>query len=157
LTAASIIFILLTYSSINHGQIDGLSADGGLYTQRLDWFESVETSVDRESQQSLFKSLGADIIIGADIMYEPGLALPLVTTLKMGLTFKNDYQSPTALIALTLRRQSTFDLFLSVASKCFFIIKLLFTPPIKESRDTRIGSRGVIIYRIKGSKDCISR
>lgn len=72
----------------------------------LDWFDAISA---QENLKSLLVEAHADIILGADIVFDPALVPPLVATLSAALS---QAHTRMALIALTIRNEVTFDYFL---------------------------------------------
>lgn len=72
----------------------------------LDWFDAISA---QENLKSLLEEAHADIILGADIVFNPALVPPLVATLSTALSQAHIRM---ALVALTIRNEATFDYFL---------------------------------------------
>ncbi|KIJ22166.1 hypothetical protein PAXINDRAFT_95582 [Paxillus involutus ATCC 200175] len=77
----------------------------------LDWLDSLSC---QESMGSFFGEARTDIILGADIVFDPALVPPLVGTLS--LTLQSEH-TRLALIALTVRNEGTLTYFLDEIRK----------------------------------------
>ncbi|KAH7886195.1 putative methyltransferase-domain-containing protein [Phlebopus sp. FC_14] len=95
----------------------------GIEYWSLDWFDSLTC---RESLSSLFCEANADIILGADIVFDPELVPPLVATLHVAISHGSIRM---ALIALTVRNEETLSYFLHEIQKVLRIeeVKLTIT------------------------------
>ncbi|KAL4067336.1 putative methyltransferase-domain-containing protein [Scleroderma yunnanense] len=74
--------------------------------RQLDWFDAISAP---ENLDTLLTEVNADIILGADIVFDPALVPPLVTTLSTALS---QAHAQMALVALTVRNEETFFYFL---------------------------------------------
>ncbi|KAG8712250.1 hypothetical protein FRC11_000600 [Ceratobasidium sp. 423] len=110
-----------------------LADSSSVRVRALDWEDSI--SADRQSfVWSLLEEIDADVIVAADVVYDPSIILPLTRTLRIALERPfpteqsacegaNNVQSlrPSsqrrAYVALTLRRQQTFAEFLASAEQ----------------------------------------
>ncbi|KAF9245703.1 putative methyltransferase-domain-containing protein [Melanogaster broomeanus] len=77
----------------------------------LDWLDSLSFP---ESLSSLFGEARADVVLGADIVFDPVLVCPLVKTLCLALSSEC---TRLALIALTVRNEGTLAYFLDEIRK----------------------------------------
>ncbi|KAF9225355.1 hypothetical protein BS17DRAFT_751056 [Gyrodon lividus] len=77
----------------------------------LDWLDSLSCC---ESLSSFLSEAGADIILGADIVFDPVLVPPLVGTLCLALSFEC---TRLAIIALTVRNEETLAYFINEIRK----------------------------------------
>ncbi|KIJ66389.1 hypothetical protein HYDPIDRAFT_109408 [Hydnomerulius pinastri MD-312] len=87
----------------------------------LDWFDSLSC---RESLSSLLNEASADIILGADIVFDPDLIPPLVATLSLALSSE---RTKFALIALTVRNEESLTYFLDEIRKVLKIEDVDYT------------------------------
>lgn len=91
-------------TSSSHPSLDVLS---------LDWSWAMPDSPEHSQACALAQNLHPDVIIGADVVFDPSLVPPLVATIKLLLSVDAERPSDRhALIALTIRNQTTFDLFM---------------------------------------------
>ncbi|OSD03362.1 hypothetical protein PYCCODRAFT_268392 [Trametes coccinea BRFM310] len=82
----------------------------------LDWFDAM--SHDRRSSvQELLDEARPDVILGADVVYDPSIIPPLVDVLALALKPREDRTTPTAYIALTQRNEDTLANFLHEAEQ----------------------------------------
>ncbi|KAI6136247.1 putative methyltransferase-domain-containing protein [Pisolithus sp. B1] len=72
----------------------------------LDWCDAVSS---RDSHASFLANTNAEIILGADVVFDPAMVPPLVTTLSVALS---QGRAQMALIAITIRNLATFSYFL---------------------------------------------
>ncbi|KZV99982.1 hypothetical protein EXIGLDRAFT_723150 [Exidia glandulosa HHB12029] len=79
--------------------------------ETLDWFDSLSAS-SRDDFASLIRTWDVDIVVGSDIVYAPEIIEPLVATVHLILSA--NARTTSVQIALTLRREDTFDKFISV-------------------------------------------
>jgi len=98
----------------------------------------------------LLDEIDPDIILGADIMYDPSLIPAVMGVLKITLQAKRGLKS--ALIALTVRNDDTIDLLLHHATeRCLNVVELPIDfdrTMFSESVDSRGGHGNVKIFRI---------
>ncbi|KAI9570179.1 putative methyltransferase-domain-containing protein [Boletus coccyginus] len=87
------------------------SSHPNIHYNSLDWLDSLS---DQESLKSFFSEAKSDIVLGADIVFDPVLVPPLVQTIFLALSFE-----PTrmAFIALTVRNEETLTYFLDEIGK----------------------------------------
>jgi hypothetical protein len=84
----------------------------GVHILALDWMDALSTGHELEKMNTKRKQITPDVIIGADLVFDPSLILPLVATLKLFLNNEDEgKRAPYALIALTVRNEETFDTF----------------------------------------------
>ncbi|TFK41966.1 hypothetical protein BDQ12DRAFT_348414 [Crucibulum laeve] len=92
-----------------------MSEHPNIHYRNIDW----SASVDQEQYQSLASVLNdeiaPDVILGADIVFDPSLILALIGVLKLVLQPGSKQKSKYALIALTIRNESTIGRFLEEA------------------------------------------
>ncbi|KAJ7597351.1 putative methyltransferase-domain-containing protein [Mycena floridula] len=97
------------------------SSHPDLHFRTLDW----SSALDRENVglSALLDEIKPEVILGADLVYDPELVDPLVAILHFVLV-----RSPRfALLATTIRNESTFDKFLDAAQRKKLIVKILPT------------------------------
>ncbi|KAI0360982.1 hypothetical protein OH77DRAFT_1492137 [Trametes cingulata] len=82
-----------------------------LHLRFLDWFDAVD-SEGRSSVSALFAEARPDVILGADVVYDPSIIPPLVETLVLALTQPHGGEKREAYIALTQRNEETLAAFL---------------------------------------------
>ncbi|KAJ2984488.1 hypothetical protein NUW54_g10491 [Trametes sanguinea] len=80
----------------------------------LDWFDALSDDR-RSSVQELLEDARPDVILGADVVYDPSIIPPLVDVLALALTPREDGANPEAYIALTQRNEDTLANFLHEA------------------------------------------
>ncbi|KDR85583.1 hypothetical protein GALMADRAFT_371661 [Galerina marginata CBS 339.88] len=81
---------------------------------KLDWSESIEAEQSLSLVTLIHKKIDPEIILGADVIFDPSLILPLVGTLKIALQSSDcSRKSKVALIALTVRNDTTVNKFLN--------------------------------------------
>jgi len=99
------------------------SVHPNVHTRELDWMDAL-----RESRRSVLESFlsdaSADLIIGADLVFDPSIIPALVSTLKMGLSSST---TTCGLIALTVRNESTLNEFLRVAESSLVLEEIPFS------------------------------
>ncbi|CAE6447516.1 unnamed protein product [Rhizoctonia solani] len=121
-----------------------LADSPNVHVRALDWEDSV--SVDRQTfVRSLLEEIDADVILAADVVYDPSIILPLTHTLRLALErpspakqasikAANNTQSlqlglqRRAYVALTLRREQTFAEFLASAGLAVEFIEMDLPP-----------------------------
>ncbi|KAJ4485676.1 putative methyltransferase-domain-containing protein [Lentinula aciculospora] len=81
----------------------------------LDWAEALRTSI-KPLEALLQDEINPDVILGADIIFDPSLVPPLVTVIAIALQlgFENNVQR-SAIIASTVRNAETYQYFLDHA------------------------------------------
>ncbi|GJE86202.1 methyltransferase-domain-containing protein [Phanerochaete sordida] len=91
-------------------------------TARLDWTDSLDPE-GVKSVQDLLEKASPDVILGADVVYDPSIISPLVETLRIAL----ENQNRTAFIALTERNQNTLAQFVQTARAALAMEELQIT------------------------------
>ncbi|CAE6401143.1 unnamed protein product [Rhizoctonia solani] len=104
-----------------------------VHVRALDWEDSL--NVDRQSfVRSLLEEIDADVVLAADVVYDPSIIAPLTRTLRLALerpfpAKKASHDGANserschfgsqrrAYVALTLRREQTFSEFLASAER----------------------------------------
>ncbi|ELU38773.1 putative methyltransferase domain-containing protein [Rhizoctonia solani AG-1 IA] len=123
----------LNVRDVNQSSKDMLADNPNVHVRALDWEDSVNPN--REPfVLSLLEEIDADVVLAADVVYDPSIIAPLTRTLRLalerpfpaerdlhgGANSQQPFQlgSPrSAYIALTLRREQTFSEFLSSAGE----------------------------------------
>ncbi|KAF8913238.1 putative methyltransferase-domain-containing protein [Gymnopilus junonius] len=87
---------------------------------KLDWTESIDVEESSGLATFIHEKINPDLILGADIVFDPSLVPSLVGTLRIALQQVNPKNEPkVALIALTIRNETTMNKFLSsVRGRC---------------------------------------
>ncbi|KAH9897817.1 putative methyltransferase-domain-containing protein [Cubamyces lactineus] len=85
-----------------------------LHFRTLDWFDAVAPD-SRLLVDALFEDALPDVILGADVVYDPSIIPPLVQVLALALTPRTGNRQPVAYIALTQRNEETLTDFLQQA------------------------------------------
>ncbi|KAJ8084656.1 hypothetical protein PM082_003431 [Marasmius tenuissimus] len=80
-----------------------------VHYRTLDWFDALED--EQGGLHSFLRECSAEIILGADVVFDPSLVDPLAATLSQAL--RQTSPTPTAIIALTVRNEETYQSFLS--------------------------------------------
>ncbi|KAJ7076387.1 hypothetical protein B0H15DRAFT_864379 [Mycena belliarum] len=122
----------------------------------LDWAAALEP--DPEPLASLLHDkIDADLILGADIVFDPYLIPALVGVLRLALQPRSHLRERSALIALTIRNPATMQQFIEAVLASGLILENL-PPETKAAHDQVFGqpgeesggdaSSGVYIYRI---------
>ncbi|KAI0673724.1 putative methyltransferase-domain-containing protein [Trametes maxima] len=86
-----------------------------LNLRTLDWFDAMDA--ESGSIQAFFAEARPDVILGADVVYDPSIIPPLVRVLVLALAHRGDGKKPVAYIALTQRNEITLANFLRHAGK----------------------------------------
>ncbi|KAI6048007.1 putative methyltransferase-domain-containing protein [Pisolithus marmoratus] len=84
----------------------------------LDWCDAISS---RNSLTSFLVNTNAEIILGADVVFDPALVPPLVTTLSIALS---QGRTQVALIGITIRNQATFSYFLEEIENAFMAVEV---------------------------------
>ncbi|KAF8167490.1 hypothetical protein B0H34DRAFT_19036 [Crassisporium funariophilum] len=104
--------IMLAYLSSSHPDIN--------YTE-LDWSASLEPERLPTMTSLVNEKINPDIILGADVVYDPSLVPALVGTLKVLLEPKGVPDRRSALFAIAVRNESTLARFLALARESFLV------------------------------------
>ncbi|KZT30931.1 hypothetical protein NEOLEDRAFT_1159994 [Neolentinus lepideus HHB14362 ss-1] len=96
-----------------------------IHYHALDWSNATD-STRRSSLTRLFENINADVILGADLVFDPDLILALVETIAVALqeSSSGSSRTKTAILALTVRNQDTFDTFERLTSQYFHLHEL---------------------------------
>ncbi|TRM65836.1 hypothetical protein BD626DRAFT_192807 [Schizophyllum amplum] len=98
------------------------STHPNVHHRLLDW-TAFEHSASRSTALADMDALDEDIILGADIVFDPALIEPFVTVLALRL-FKLRQNGPrVALIALTVRNPDTFQAFLDAVERAALTVE----------------------------------
>ncbi|KAI0784916.1 nicotinamide N-methyltransferase-like protein [Abortiporus biennis] len=81
-----------------------------LFCRTLDWIDSLESPA---TLTPLLDEISVDVVLGADVVYDPSIIRPLVATLSLILAKKTSL----ALVSLTIRNPETLTQFLQTARK----------------------------------------
>lgn len=84
------------------------SSHDGVETARVDWFDALDELAAPALKTLLCEQIDPELIVGSDIVFDPSLVHPLLSTLKLAIEGSNR----TALFALTMRNETTFSDFL---------------------------------------------
>ncbi|KAI0652448.1 putative methyltransferase-domain-containing protein [Trametes meyenii] len=82
----------------------------------LDWFDAIDTGK-KASTQDFLTEARPDVVLGADVVYDPSIIPPLVHVLALALRQREDGTEPAAYIALTERNENTLADFLRHAGE----------------------------------------
>ncbi|KAF9011079.1 putative methyltransferase-domain-containing protein [Cyathus striatus] len=82
--------------------------------RNLDWLSALDENQISRVTSLLNEDIDADLVVGADIVFDPSLIPALVAIIKIAL--QSTRKSKTALIALTVRNENTFSNFLQQLS-----------------------------------------
>ncbi|KAL0951760.1 hypothetical protein HGRIS_008432 [Hohenbuehelia grisea] len=88
--------------------------------RKLDWSHSLNTATCASLQGTLRNEIRADVILGADLVFDPSLIPALVGTLRLGLHNADVF----ALISLTVRQEATVTAFLDAASSALNVVEV---------------------------------
>ncbi|KAG2155674.1 hypothetical protein DEU56DRAFT_724194 [Suillus clintonianus] len=80
----------------------------------LDWFDSLSLPLSENAATAFLSKASAGVVIGADIVFDPSLVLPLVATLRLALSFESTRM---AVVALTVRNEQTLTHFVTEAGE----------------------------------------
>ncbi|KAM5532252.1 hypothetical protein V8D89_014091 [Ganoderma adspersum] len=87
-----------------------------LNVQLLDWSDAIDPSR-LPALQAFFREARPDVILGADLVYDPSIIPLLVNVLSVAMTSKDGGPGPAAYIALTVRNEDTHTSFLRQAGE----------------------------------------
>ncbi|KAK0465492.1 uncharacterized protein EV420DRAFT_1760162 [Desarmillaria tabescens] len=82
----------------------------------LDWSDALRPDISA-FKAKIQQDINADLIIGADIVFDPSLIPALMATLSLALDAGSESRSKVALIALTVRNEATYATFRATAQK----------------------------------------
>jgi len=132
---------------------DASSSHPSITVLRLDWEESIDVQNKPSFSAIINNEIDPDLIIGADVIFDPSLINPLVETLAIALRGPRKTDADKfALIALTVRNEVTLKLFLHAmqgSSLKVEEIDLHFTETIS-SENIDGTSENVKLFRIIG-------
>ncbi|PPR06599.1 hypothetical protein CVT24_001784 [Panaeolus cyanescens] len=109
-------FVLAEYL-IAHPNVLTTSSNVDINYSTLDWSAAIDIERKKMLQVFLQQQVNADIILGADVVFDPALIPALIATLKMALSPKESNKQ--GLIALTMRNPSTLQQFINQANEAF--------------------------------------
>lgn len=104
---------------------DASSGHQNLQFRQLDWFLALHPD-GSPSVRDMMIEADPDIILGADIVYDPAIIPPLIATLFLGISAGKSTSPIPALLALTVRRPETFRHFLKAAGDVFVHHRITF-------------------------------
>ncbi|EPQ60316.1 hypothetical protein GLOTRDRAFT_31765, partial [Gloeophyllum trabeum ATCC 11539] len=102
------------------------SRHGNVHYHALDWSNSRDPVL-RPSLKELLADTGAELILGADLVFDPDLTPSLVETIDLALQGRAGSVVPaaTAIIALTVRSERTYEAFERLAGELRSTAKLM--------------------------------
>lgn len=119
--------------------------------QTLDWLDSRDPG-GASPLNSLLCEIGADVVVGADIVYDPTIIPDLITTLRLALATRKGSSDavPYALVALTVRNEDTLQEFVSKAAQLLQIYEIQMGTEVgvQPSIAAKNGYQEVKIYKI---------
>ncbi|KAL1732085.1 hypothetical protein EV714DRAFT_282946 [Schizophyllum commune] len=123
-----------------------------VHYRNLDWVE-FNQSTSRTAALADMDVLDEDVILGADIVFDPTLIEPLVTVLALRLMKLRQNGRRMAVIALTVRNPETFQAFVDAVEKAALTIEYVDYPSsgktfLGTSESRQDGSSTVKILRI---------
>ena len=99
--------------------VDGSALHPNVRVEQLDWDDASSQADTYLRFKSKLVEINADLVLGADIVFDPQLIPSLVATLVSTLEIpSSETREREALVALTLRNPTTLGLFLSTAGQC---------------------------------------
>ncbi|KAK0233548.1 hypothetical protein IW262DRAFT_89074 [Armillaria fumosa] len=87
----------------------------------LDWSDALRPDISAIKAR-IQQEINADVIIGADIVFDPGLIPALMATLSLALDRGSEIRRKVALIALTIRNEDTYATFCATAQQYNLVI-----------------------------------
>ncbi|KAK0481801.1 hypothetical protein IW261DRAFT_1102940 [Armillaria novae-zelandiae] len=93
----------------------------------LDWSDALHADISTIKAR-IQREINADLIIGADIVFDPSLIPALMATLSLALDPGSEIRRKVALIALTIRNEDTYATFCATAHQYNLIISDLDYP-----------------------------
>ncbi|SJL06097.1 uncharacterized protein ARMOST_09433 [Armillaria ostoyae] len=93
----------------------------------LDWSDALRPDISAFKAR-LQQEINADLIIGADIVFDPSLIPALMATLSLALDPGSEIRRKVALIALTIRNEDTYATFRATAQQYNLVISDLEYP-----------------------------
>ncbi|KAF7971405.1 hypothetical protein HWV62_21252 [Athelia sp. TMB] len=97
-------------------RVDASSSHPAVQYRSLDWSDALGSNV--TMLQSFLEEVQADIVLGADLVFDPSLIPALVGTLRIAV------QKGHALVALTVRNSETLRAFIEAAEKDLIVEEL---------------------------------
>ncbi|KAG0707578.1 putative methyltransferase-domain-containing protein [Suillus ampliporus] len=106
-----------------------------IYFSTLDWFDALSLPLNENAVTAFLSKASVGVVIGADIVFDPSLVPPLVTTLRLALSFES---TRIVVVALTVRNERTLTYFLTEAAKelCVDEVPHAFTSATEFDLDT---------------------
>ena len=102
--------------------VDGSALHPNVRVEQLDWDDAFSQADIYLRFKSKLVEINADLVLGADIVFDPQLIPSLVATLVSTLEIpSSETREREALVALTLRNPTTLGLFLSTAGQCLLL------------------------------------
>ncbi|OCH95682.1 hypothetical protein OBBRIDRAFT_871167 [Obba rivulosa] len=98
-----------------------------VHCRLLDWSDALDSAKDSAVKEFLHEA-NPDVIIGADLVYEPSVIPALVGMLRSGIETPTS-KNIVAYIALTVRNQDTYNKFLGEAERCLVVEELTIPTP----------------------------
>ncbi|KAG6830344.1 hypothetical protein H0H92_001137 [Tricholoma furcatifolium] len=83
----------------------------------LDWSDALDTNRVTSLKTLLIEEIDADLIVGADIIFDPALIPALTRVLSLALQPGARGSPKTAIIAATIRNAATFEQFIRIAER----------------------------------------
>ncbi|KAJ3556707.1 hypothetical protein NM688_g1877 [Phlebia brevispora] len=105
------------------------SAHPALTCTSLDWTDSLDEGQVTALRSSL-QAIMPDMIVGADVVYDPTIIDPLLRSIHLGLQCK---PTAMALIALTVRNEDTMAKFTCMAEQCLLVHEI--RPELADTQD----------------------
>lgn len=84
----------------------------------LDWCDAISS---RDSLASFLANTNAEVILGADVVFDPAMVPPLVGTLSVALS---QGRARVALLGITIRNQATISYFLQEIEKALLVVEV---------------------------------
>jgi len=117
----------------------------------LDWSAAMDDEMSESLAFVLKDEIDAELIIGADIVFDPCLIPALVAVLRLALRPSSRVTERVALIAVTVRNHDTIALFLDIARKQGLMVEDLnisFTQKMFLESAESDANNGVKLFRI---------
>jgi len=115
---------------------------------QLDWFSASDPN-EISSVRELMAEADPDVILGADIVYDPSIIQPLISTLRLAISASQSTRrySVSAVLALAVRNPETFRQFIDAAEKELTVTNLNTTSvePELVTGDNHSGNEIVIL------------
>ncbi|KAG8880940.1 hypothetical protein FRB97_000333 [Tulasnella sp. 331] len=92
---------------------NGLLAHSSLSLKPLNWFDALPEALTRPYVEQLLRDRAPDLVIGADLVYDPSVIPALCATLQLALSLpRSRVEQAEGLLALTVRREATIEEFM---------------------------------------------